>query len=225
MTWTLESEICAAAGGGPLDRALVALGVCDEECRGCTIETEREWHRAGAETYALVAAITHSAGERTRLYLKACVALGDLSGVSRIVDEWIDRRAVVSAHGVSVPRLYAIHSGTLIEEYLPYMVLDLLHHRPRLSALLESLGSTAGVLTRLGFPAFAVNDWMSRGEDVVIVDFGQDLGPPGMTVRSHAAVLEELLRAVERHRIALNSSELQSVSRGFERTLSGDVGT
>ncbi len=115
MAWSLEAELTAMTGEPDAASSLRVLGVCGTSCAGCGIEVDEDWHRSGAETYALIARVVHSDPARPidRVYLKACVALGDLTGVSKIVDEWCRRRQALCAAGVEVPVLYGVHSGTL----------------------------------------------------------------------------------------------------------------
>jgi hypothetical protein len=61
-----------------------------------------------------------------------------------------------------------------------------------LSALLpirdwyRSAAETYGLLGNAGFAPMSVRDWRSRGHDVVLVDFGQDLEPAGIAIDSES---------------------------------------
>lgn len=60
MAWSLEADLTAMTGRHDVPSSLRLLGLCDDSCVGCQIETEDDWHRAGAETYGLVARVVHS---------------------------------------------------------------------------------------------------------------------------------------------------------------------
>lgn len=227
MSWSLEGELVAMAESAGTAEALKSLGVCEPTCGECRIATERDWQRAGAETYALLARVTHVDQERAEIiYLKACVALGDLGGVSKIVAEWCSRRAALADVGISVPRLYGTYSGTIWEEYIPYALTDLLSQSgsAQRERLVSELGRTIGLLTGLGFPVLEISDWRSRGLDVVVVDYGEDLGPPRMVSPHHGTVLADWLALLERKDVLLAPTEIAAVGRNFELGLANVTG-
>lgn len=72
-----------------------------------------------------------------------------------------------------------------------------------------------------GFVPLSAHDWRSRGDDVVLIDFGQDLGPPGVGKGSEAGLLSEVLDSVDHAGIDLSPTELMLVSATYESSLSG----
>ncbi|MGH3811082.1 MAG: hypothetical protein ACRDUV_01320, partial [Pseudonocardiaceae bacterium] len=89
---------------------------------------------------------------------------------------------------------------------------------PRISAYLCDL-ETAVLTVSADFVPLSADDWRSRGDDVVLVDFGQDLGPPGVGHGSEAGLLSEVLDNVDRAGIDLSPTELVLVSSSYESSL------
>jgi hypothetical protein len=222
MDWSLDRELLLMAGASNQLQALVRLGICDETCERCSLETRNDWERSGAETFRLIAEVIHDSGKpSTLIFLKACVALGGLQGVGAIVDEWVSKRWRLEEAGISVPLLYGTISGTIWEEFIPYSLLEVLQRAKSAVRvrLVRSLGFTMGMLTKMGVPALDVSDWRSHGSDVVLVDFGEDLGPIGIVQRKTPHILDEWLRLLKPRGIVLTSAELELLSEQYDRAL------
>jgi hypothetical protein len=95
--------------------------------------------------------------------------------------------------------------------------IGLLNPDDPLSALLpirdwyRSAAETYGLLVNAGFAPMSVRDWRSRGHDVVLVDFGQDLGPAGIAIDSESGVLSEVLDNLSRDAVDLSANELRLI--------------
>src|SRR5207302_62735 len=106
------------------------------------------------------------------------------AGAGRL-DVLMERRSMLTSEGVSVPELFARGRGVLLEEHIPWLLREHVRsttpddeHVPRLLAELYRL---AVVLDELGFaPLSPFADLRTDGARVVVVDFGEDLGGPGM---------------------------------------------
>jgi hypothetical protein len=86
--------------------------------------------------------------------------------------------------------------GVFIEEFIAFDLLSVLRSTDTKQSLLMEIVRYAAILQGLGFSAIApYSDLRSRGHDVVVVDFGSDLGPPGRqtSVPSYFVLLEEWL--------------------------------
>jgi len=169
----------------------------------------------------LLAEVIHDEGRSTLVYLKACVAIGGLQGVSSIVEEWVSRRRLLSSAGVAVPQLYGVVSGTIWEEFIPHALMDAMAQATsaRRAVLADALGRTMGTLTRLGTPAFDTSDWRSRGTDVVLVDFGEDLGPVDLVKQRTPHILDDWLRLLRTKAMTLSSHELEILARSYDDAL------
>lgn len=217
MAWSLDAEIIEAAGAPDLSEALHVLGLCSESCGRCRVAQHTSWRRWGEETYGLKFAVEHANGATDQLVLKACVALGRLSGVSEVAATWHSRRTLLESHGVSVPHFVYLHKATFCEEFIPYSVVERFttlseHARNDMSL---RLGNVAGVLTGLGFPALDVGDWRSRGSDVVLIDFGEDLGPQNLVDSHNTSILSHVVEKLERV-ATVTPEDLRRMSEGFE---------
>lgn len=217
-TWTLEGELRKLAGTDGLTSALATLEIAepDEEL---TLETVQDWYRSGTETYSLRFAVSNQL-RRSELMLKACVAYCGGQPLKEIFASWLSRRRLLNGLGASTPRLYAAGNALLVEEYVPYSLLDSLDSGQYREDILRSIGRTAGLLVSAGFVPLSAHDWRSRGNDVVLIDFGQDLGPPGVGHGSESGLLSEVLDNVDRAGIDLSPTELMLVGTSYESSLS-----
>ncbi|MGH3795488.1 MAG: hypothetical protein ACRDSP_11420 [Pseudonocardiaceae bacterium] len=207
------------AGTDDLASALVNLGI-SEPGEDFMIATVRDWYRSGAETYSLRFSISNRS-RRCEFMMKACVAYRGGQSLEDIFASWLSRRSVLDRLGVNTPRLHGAGNAVLVEEYIPQDLVGALAHGENREAILRSIGRTAGLLVSAGFVPLSAHDWRSRGHDVVLVDFGQDLGPPGVQHGSEAGLLSEVLDNVDRAGISLSPAELVLISAYYESSLSG----
>jgi hypothetical protein len=216
LTWTLESELAGLAGESDIGAALRSLSLVASDEVEAELEPGAGWERGGAETYIYDFWVS-SPGNREHFLLKACVAIGDFSGVSSILGTWLERRAVLEAAGVSVPRLHGAGSGTILEEFVPFSVRECLKSSSDSEHLAHRLGKLAAVLAKLKFPVLSLSDLRSHGNDVVVVDFGEDLGSPGFSGLSESMILDEAIKLLDEVGDKVKQRVLiQEVSASFE---------
>lgn len=198
MAWTLETDLLDAAGSTVLRDALCRLGLIDHSCVAYSLRDEWKWERGGSETYLYPFDVIAD-GEQTRCLLKACVTVGKMDGVDRYLDEWLFRRQTIARRGVSVPYLYGRVRGSTIEEFVPYTFKEAITVGVgnRQATLAAALGRTAGHLAKCGFVTLDLRRLRSRGFDAVVVDFGEDLGPPGVTTSDNASALDAALELLD----------------------------
>jgi hypothetical protein len=214
--WSLEGELKKLASQDDLPGALLRLGMIDCAIEEFELSTEANWWRSGVETYSLVFRVARVAGS-TKYFMKACVAFADAS-LEQIFASWLDRRSVVKELGLSVPRLYAASPALLVEEYVDFDLYSALKHSQDRSSMLKLIGEAAGKLASRGFTPLSVGDWRSRGSDVVLIDFGQDLGPPGMTNSAGFGLLSEIIERIEGAGVMLCGDDLRLMERAFGET-------
>ena len=219
MEWSLETELTRLAGVRDVREALRAAGICSARCGACELQVDQAFERSGAETYLLRATVQHSFAAATTFVVKACVALGECSGVETIVNEWLRRRNILRLARVAVPQLYLAGNGLICEEFVAHD-LDTVVAKPVAGAsrepVLGDLGYALGTIRACGFLLLSTTNFRSRGTDAVVVDFGQDLGAPGLASTETTSDITELLTRWERDGITLAASELRALSRGYE---------
>ena len=197
MGWTLESELCGAARASSVSEALAALGLLSNRNEQYELVTDGTWTRGGAETYLYSFAVTSDSGAYA-VVLKACVAIGSLDGVERILSDWLHRRQALARFGIATPYLYFRHNGSIAEERIEMTVKEAIGRRDRSGQMeiIRQVGRLAAVLGWLGFPVLSLHDLRSRGDDVVLIEFGEDLGPQGMVSRDSTSALDVALEYV-----------------------------
>jgi len=217
-SWTLAGELTELAQGDGLADSLRKIGLLDAGEPLGSLDVVCDWHRSGAETYSLRFAVVTSVGARRQCMLKACVASPGASSLVEVFSEWLERRATVSVLGISTPTLYATGRAVLVEEHIPYTLAEALGRADDRMALVSALGATAARLVAGGFAPLSAHDWRSRGTDVVLIDFGQDLGPANLAPGSEAGLLSEIVDHLSASS-ALSGAELQALGAAYEEHL------
>jgi hypothetical protein len=172
----------------------VKLGILADPNSFSALVVLKDWYRSGAETYLAICRIECHDDSSKDIAIKACIALTEKMSVDATLSAWIRRRTHVAAHGVETPRLYGFGEGLLIEEYIPHTLPEAVRQTSSADALVGLAVNTAATLVRLGFqPVSLFDDLRSRGKDVVVVDFGSDLGPAIPNHYDHSALRVDLL--------------------------------
>lgn len=138
------------------------------------IDTIQDWNMPGGESYILEFSI-HQRGEALSKYvIKACIK--PMS--SKVVADWMERRSVLQDNGIVVPELHAVSKGTYIEEYVPYDLRSVYKAADNLGkeALKQSFIDLHTVSREVGFRPLSFHDVRSHGSDLVVIDYGSDLG-------------------------------------------------
>jgi len=177
--------------------ALKALGLVPGNMLFSHISAERGWIRGGGETYALPFSV-HMKGENKdgkyahelKLVFKACTPFPGPVPLLKIFDSWIARRKLLEANGVSTPVLCGAFSALVLEEYLEHHLSDVILQTNDRFSILNELGRSLGVIAKLSFnpPGSIICDLRSRGNDVVFIDFGYDLGDPQLPAQEATAM-------------------------------------
>lgn len=178
----MAAELCAT-GASAMERIdtnylgtnlLVLLGIDDP----AVLRINNPWQRKGSETYATDFWVERNGSEQ-HLIAKACIKFYP----KETMHDWLARRRVVEAHGVAVPKLHAVDGATLVEEYVPFTLKQayVCANSDTRETLKHAFIITYRALVGAGFSATGLHDARSRGDDVVVIDFGEDLGPPVQT--------------------------------------------
>ena len=199
MAWRLEEALCDIAGVRPLERALLHLGLLEEGAELLDLEVVEDWRRGGSETYVLVFLVHTSIGS-SKLILKAYVAPPGTGDLSAGVEELMRRRGLLSARGIATPHLYGVHRADWLEEYVAEDIATALKDGARRIELATDLLLIAVALDRLGFaPLAPFSDLRARGNRTVMIDFGQDLGPPDVSLENQACQAEAVAWLLEKY--------------------------
>ena len=193
--WTLEKELCGLAGASCVRDALLGLGIIEAPSPEPAMEEVHGWMRGGAETYIYRFRVVQDDEERDVL-LKAIVAFSTARSLTELGEAWVERRRLLEHAGIATPHLYYAGRALVVEEFIPEGLSGFLKRRPFQSAhLFDQVIRYAATLEKHGFcPIAPFHGLRTDGTDVFAVDFGQDLGPPGLSARRGRRLLREAIR-------------------------------
>jgi hypothetical protein len=214
----LGKELEKLAGAHSTKGALRKFGLLGaEEDDFELISAPEGWYRSGAETY-LYRFRVRKEGVETPLVLKACVAYSPPTTLEAILHNWMERRELLSSRGVLTPKLYAWGYGEVLEEDVLFDLDGLLQKPdPPSDSLLLAMADVAGVIASLGFlPIGLFGDLRSHGEDVVVVDFGQDLGPPSVAKDDNPQIFDQLLEHLSKKGALVSETLRQRMRSVFD---------
>jgi len=226
--WSLELELTQLTGKSTSRDALISIGILkspNEQFQ--LVKIDNSWSRGGAETYVYKFGVQRDQEKEERFILKACVSDNIAFGIVETIERWIERRKLISATGIATPKLYVFRSGVLLEEYIPYSVTpEFVAASPFRTELFCKLALVSGILQRLGFaPIGLFEDLRSRGNDVVVTDFGQDLGPPNSEITSQKPLLlyNQLLNFLRRSKVSISQDILDYTMYCYLSAFSGNT--
>ncbi len=202
--WSLEKELCKLSGGISLQNALFNLGLINYEKEMFSIRRDTDWVRGGDETYIYRFWVQHGNGKEDGYIIKACVALDLHSSINGILQKWVKRRNLLFRNGVATPKLIICGYGVIVEELIPYDLKSILLDTALRQGIFIELASTIGIVARLGFePITILHNLRSRGSDVVMVDFGQDLGSPSVSETPKTSLYDHLIKELKQWEVSL----------------------
>jgi hypothetical protein len=152
-------------------RTLELMGIDNYDA----IDIVNGWQRLGAETY-VTDFFLQRGPDRRHLIAKACIKFGP----REVMNEWLGRRQILEEHGVSVPELIVVDGATIVEEFIEHAFYEAYASASSedQETLKYSFVDMYNKVLSAGFSPIALNDIRSRGMDSVVIDFGEDLGPP-----------------------------------------------
>jgi hypothetical protein len=161
------------------------------------------------------------------LILKACVANNFALRIVETIEYWLAKRKIINDSGITTPKLFAIRDGVLLEEFIPYSLTpQFIADSPNSMMLLSRIALTSGRLQKLAFAPIALfEDLRSRGDDVVIVDFGQDLGFPNTRLAREEPLLlyNQMLKFLSESGIPLFRDLSSYMSYGYIQALHSET--
>lgn len=193
--WTLEKELCGLADSPTVGQALCRLRIIEEASPEPRLEEVHGWLRGGAETFIYRFRVV-CGGTVRDVMLKAIVAFSMAKSLTELGEEWVERRQILAREGIRTPRLYHAGRALMVEEFIPEELSCFLRRRPIDTIhLFDQVIRYAATLERHGFcPLSPFHGLRTDGTDVFAVDFGQDLGPPGLTSRRGRRLLREAIK-------------------------------
>lgn len=173
FTDSIKNELASHRGQVPENQWLAEKGIIETPDTPYSYNLMSDWHMPGSESYILDFEVL-SRQRTERLIAKACIK----SCATETVQEWHDRRQRIASAGIGVPKLYSTDRAVYIEEYIE-MDMRAAHKcaDPEVKSKLEDkFLDTYRKLGSLGFNVISLHDVRSHGDDIVLVDFGSDLG-------------------------------------------------
>lgn len=171
---SIRAEIDLHRGATPEASWLVEKDIIDaSSASSYEYELVSDWHIPGSESYIMDFRV-NSLQRSERLIAKACIKMC----ASATVQEWVERRQAIEQANIAVPKLYSVMGPDILEEYIPQTLKQvyLESSDEKKEYLHHEFFATYRKLTELGFTPVSLHDVRSHGEDVVLVDFGSDLG-------------------------------------------------
>lgn len=141
---------------------------------GSKVQIIGEWMRGGAETYVTDFVVEREKGVKEHLIAKACIKFGPREAM----EEWLQRRSIMQENGVLFPNLSAVDGAMIIEEYIPFTFKEAYARAEddQRTLLRENYLQTYKRIYGAGFTPMSLHDVRSHGEDVVVIDVGEDIG-------------------------------------------------
>lgn len=172
----IYDELFKLYPSGDIQEVFLALGLKKTK-QPAHFKLIRGWHRSGGETYAAYFSLFSSEFELPRTFvLKACCP-SCFSDVTKVLDKWLLRREFMQASGINTPELYAKGHGIILEEFIPYSIEEAARINSYSPKYFSMIADFYGAVGALGFlPISLYHNIRSRGDDVVNIDFGGDLG-------------------------------------------------
>jgi|CXWL01.1.fsa_nt_gi hypothetical protein len=217
--WTVEAEVCKIAGKPKLGEALHSLGLLRSPSTPFSLEHQgNKWVRGGAETYLSYFSVLEET-IRTDVLIKACIAFAPGSTLDDILASWIDRRKLLATNGISSPKLYGWGNGVVIEEFVPKSLSDVLAGIDEVPFdILHELTRYAATLSKLGFAPIGnpFRDLRFKTNDIIVVDFGEDLGPAGLVSDRQPEMFQKLSAFFKNNKIEVGADDLEKLKNVFE---------
>ena len=192
MRWTIENELCQLADADHVSTALVSLGIIEIGDRGSfSITKQQDWYRSGSETYSFAFNVSTKHSDEP-LFLKACCPSSPATSLDETFDNWKRRREIFQANHIPTPRLYSARNALFLEERIPFHLTADRCRKVSPAVARNFVNTALSVFNRYRFsPTRPFSNLMSRGDDIVWIDFGEDLGGPSSSGGTEDAILSE----------------------------------
>lgn len=206
MSNNAEKELRSFSGDADLHDWLIEHQFIGTSAVSHDIRLDQDWYRPGSESYIISFSINQrdtDGSESSNAFIgKACIK----APCTETMTEWVQRRKFLEGIGIHVPRLYAVSKASLIEERIEHTIEDAytLGSPEAKADIARDLYNTYASLSSAGFMPRVMHDVRSRGNDAVIVDFGEDLGG----IMRESGRSQEVYSAFGRHAVKATLGEL-----------------
>src|SRR5436309_5498125 len=124
MEWSLSNELCAMLSVSSLSESLARI-IPTESVTDATVRERFGWARRGGESYTYAFDVL-GVGKARSYLLKALVPSVGTHTVEGATEIYLRNMDSLREGGVLVPRVYAVHRGMLLMDYVPCAALDAL---------------------------------------------------------------------------------------------------
>lgn len=173
-----EQELRSLSAEANFQEWLTEHQFIDADATSFDIQLDQDWHRPGSESYIIAFSIIQekkNAERSAKSFIgKACIK----APCSETMEEWIQRRKILEDLDIPTPRLHAASTASLIEERIEFTVEEAYRQGSSdvRGEIVRSLYGIYSSLLTAGFLPRVMHDMRSRGNDAVVIDFGEDLG-------------------------------------------------
>jgi hypothetical protein len=195
-SWSLEKELCGLVKARSVREALLRLHLIEKLDPDPLLQETQGWTQEHPEAfvYRFRVVLPRTAHE---VVLKAIVAFSMAKSLVELAEEWIGRRRLLEMEGVLTSKLYYAKRAVLVEQSVADKLSDHLRRSPT-ERLFDQVIVFAGILEKHGFCSISpFHGLKTDGCDVFVTDFGQELGPPGVTSRRNGRLLREAVQWLE----------------------------
>jgi hypothetical protein len=163
-----------------IQSAMRRIGILSDNELLVTYVDNSAWKLGGAETYIsdfLITCNSYGANRSYHVIAKAIFKWG--LNIDQVIQEWIDRQQRLDAFKVPTPRLFGYCRGILFQQFISFRFQDYFRcaqhtEKIRLGTKLLNL---AYKIDKAGFyPRGLVEDLRTDGEELFVIDLGEDLG-------------------------------------------------
>ncbi|HEX8495371.1 MAG TPA: hypothetical protein VF658_21340 [Pyrinomonadaceae bacterium] len=189
---SVSADIAKAAGGEisfqNIGQGLVELRIIRDQSHLVNYRDLHSWHRGGGETYVSDFSIDfvdeNDDVQTLHILGKAIICL---TNVEHRWKQWEKRSNILIAHGVNVPNNFSYWRGVVFQQYIPFDFCSYFATRSAAerSLLADKLIDFAIKIDKAGFYVTGfMHNLRTDGNDIYIVDVGEDLGDPDASLDS-----------------------------------------
>lgn len=224
QSWPAVEEMCKIAGADSIVPALKTMKLMtDKDTLDDVTCVNPKWERGGGESYILPCRITttdHKGVPQEKvLMLKACIKMATPDDPERPSRQLLERRQDLGSLGIKTPTLYGYRNAGFLEDFIEQDIRDGLADDGNREAILEGAARTYGTLARGGYAPLHrfLTDLRWDGENLVCIDFGDDLGAKG----DEADLAEKnwkTLVAEAHNLLGIEESEIEKYKNFYDET-------
>lgn len=176
LSFSVVKEVVEMGEAADFPSAVSRMGLIEPNATVTGIECDQDkWTRIGGETYGLSFTFRTNTGQSSHFILKAAATMFPESKMQAS----LERREHLGQHGIRVPKLWGRGNAMILEEFIEDDIYDAAAFN--MGETLKQSAAIFGTLSRLGYRPLErgiMRDLRWDGENLVMIDFGSDLGAP-----------------------------------------------